>query len=306
MNTTRNAQISNSSPRKGLFAAFIVCLFTLSLLSPAAQAQYRASIQGVVADPSGAVIPGATLTLVNDANGAKQVRTSNAEGIFNFNALPPDTFTLTVEKDGFQKQVIAKVQVIADQSNAVNVQLVVGTASQTVSVDASLAPLLNTQSASVGGQISENQIQHMPSFGRDVFQLTQLAPGVFGDGSQGSGGGAQQLPGTQGPGGTGGSTGIFQTENGPQALANGGQYESNGISVDGISTASAVWGGTHRDHAQRGIHWRCQDPLQQLRRRGWPFQRRSNPGHFEERNQQSPRQSFLQCPPSGAECVSAL
>ena len=48
----------------------------------------------------------------------------------------------------------------------------------------------------------------------------------------------------QGPGGTGGNTGIFATENGPQALAHGGQYENNGISIDGISTTSAVWGGT--------------------------------------------------------------
>src|SRR5580704_3266008 len=182
--------------KRAAFKATLLVLVAMSVLFPAvAHAQFRASIQGVVADPSGAVIPDAT-------------------------------FTLTVEKNGFQKQVIDKVQVIADQANAVNVQLVVGAASQTVSVDASLAPLLETESASVGGVISENQIQHMPSFGRDVFQLTQLAPGVFGDGAQGAGGGAQQLPGTQGPGGTGGSSGIFQTENGPQALANGGQYEN--------------------------------------------------------------------------------
>ena len=234
-----------SFPSRVTFHTSCVLLATaMCLLASPLLAQYRASIQGVVADPSGAVVPDATLTLVDDATSEKQVRTSNAAGIFNFNALPPDTFTLTVEKSGFQKQVIAKVQVLADQANAVNVQLVVGTAAQTVSVDASLAPLLDTETASVGGQINENQIQHMPSFGRDVFQLTQLAPGVFGDGAQGSGGGSQQLPGTQGPGGSGGSTGIFGTENGPQALANGGQYENNGISVDGISTASAVWGGT--------------------------------------------------------------
>ena len=84
----------------------------------------------------------------------------------------------------------------------------------------------------------------MPSFGRDVFQLVQLAPGIFGDGAQGSAGGSAQLPGTQGPGATGGNAGIFQTENGPQALAHGGQYENNGISIDGIATTSAVWGGT--------------------------------------------------------------
>ncbi|MDR3762750.1 MAG: carboxypeptidase regulatory-like domain-containing protein, partial [Acidobacteriota bacterium] len=105
-------------------------------------------------------------------------------------------------------------------------------------------PALETATANSTGVIAENQIQHMPSFGRDVFQLAQLAPGAFGDGSQGSGGGGFSLPGTQGPGGTSGTTGIFATENGPQVLARGGQYENNGYSIDGISTTSAVWGGT--------------------------------------------------------------
>src|SRR6201996_4772445 len=244
MHTLLSRQFRACMQRTAAYPALLLLFIATFLLTPALHAQFRGSIQGTVADSTGAVIPGATLTLVDDSTNEKQVRTSNQEGIFNFNALPPSTFTITVEKDGFQKQVLSKVQIVADQPNTVNVQLAVGAAAQTVSVDASLAPTLETAAASVGGQISENQIQHMPSFGRDVFQLTQLAPGVFGDGSQGAGGGSQQLPGTQGPGGTGGSSGIFQTENGPQALANGGQYENNGISVDGISTASAVWGGT--------------------------------------------------------------
>src|ERR1700727_319152 len=150
--------------RASFFRATVLSLFAMSLLFPATlNAHYRASIQGVVDDSTGAVVPDATLTLVNDSTGEKQVRASNAAGIFNFNALPPDTFTLTVEKNGFKKQVIKKVQVIADQANAVNVQLVVGAASQTVSVDASLAPLLETESASIGGVISANQITHMNS-----------------------------------------------------------------------------------------------------------------------------------------------
>src|SRR5205807_1601613 len=66
----------------------------------------------------------------------------------------------------------------------------------------------------------------------------------FGDRAQGNGGGSANLPGTEGPCGTGGNQGIFQTENGPQALAAGQQYENNSITIDGISTTSAVWGGT--------------------------------------------------------------
>jgi hypothetical protein len=85
----------------------------------------------------------------------------------------------------------------------------------------------------------------MPSFGRDVLKLTQLAPGIFGDGSQGSGGNGFDLPGTEtGGGSTGGSDGIFKTENGAAIISNGNQTPNNGVTVDGISTTSAVWGGT--------------------------------------------------------------
>jgi hypothetical protein len=221
-------------------AIAVTCL----CLSTPASAQYRTSIQGVVTDQQGAVVPGATLTLTDLLTNQKVVRTSDQSGTFNFNALPADRFTLVVEQAGFKRKALDNLLLIPEQPNAVNVELEVGGISETITVDASAAPAIDTETASITGTITSNQVEHMPSFGRDVFQLLQLAPGVFGDGSQGSGGGASQLPGTQGPGGTGGSAGIFQTENGPQVLANGGQYENNGISIDGISTASAVWGGT--------------------------------------------------------------
>src|SRR5216683_2033407 len=216
----------------------------LSLCAVSTYAQYRASIQGVVTDPDGATVSGATLTLTNLETNQKLTATTNDSGIYNFNALPPSKYSLTVEKTGFRKRVLENVGVIPEQANALNLQLEVGQVTEVVSVSGDSTPLMDTETASVAGTVSSNQIQHMPSFGRDVFQLVQLAPGVFGDGAQGNGGGSQNLPGTQGPGGTGGNTGIFATENGPQVLANGGQYENNGITIDGISTASAVWGGT--------------------------------------------------------------
>ena len=91
-------------PFKRLSAAFLFGIAALSLLTPALHAQYRTSIQGVVTDPSGAVIPGATLTLTNIGTGEKQVRTSDASGVYNFNALPADKFKLVVTKDGFQEE----------------------------------------------------------------------------------------------------------------------------------------------------------------------------------------------------------
>jgi hypothetical protein len=219
-------------------------LLLLAFLAIPAQAQYRTSIQGVVTDPQGALIPGATLTLNNLSTNLTIVRTSNDAGVFNFNALPADHFTLSVEREGFKKKVLNDLQLIPEQANALNVQLELGEVTQTVSVDASLAPAMDTQTASTGATISSNQIGHMPVFGRDVFQLSQLVPGAISDGSQSSGGGTNTLPGSQGASGPAASDGIFKTENGPQIDANGGQVETNSITIDGISTISAVWGGT--------------------------------------------------------------
>ena len=67
------------------------------------------------------------------------------------------------------RSVLDHVAVIAEQANAINVQLEVGAVSQTVTVSGNSTPLIDTETASVSGTISTNQIQNMPSFGRDVF-----------------------------------------------------------------------------------------------------------------------------------------
>jgi hypothetical protein len=229
---------SSLAVRVALLIVGIIALTTL------VEAQYRTSIQGVVTDATGAVVSGATLTLTNPATNEKQVRTSDGNGVFNFNALSATLFRLEAEKKGFQKQVLDNVQLIPEQPNALNVLLAVGSESMTVNVNAASAPLLETETASLNGVVSDNQIQHMPSLGRDVTKLTQLAPGMFNDGSQAGGGGQYNLPGTQSaPTSSAGSTGIFATENLVQGYSNGGQAENTGVSIDGISTTSAVWGG---------------------------------------------------------------
>lgn len=228
---------------KSLLRATLMIALSL-LLTPWAHAQFRASIQGTVTDMQGGVIPGAKLTLTNVQTNETQQRTSNGVGIYNFNALPPARYRLTVEAPGFQKKVLENVQIIPEQANSINVKLAVAATTTTVTVDASKAPLMDTETPNIGSTISANEVQHMPSFGRDVFQLTALTLGTTGDQSQSAGGGTFSLPGTQGPGGPGANTGIFATENGPQALGDGQQYENNSISIDGINTVSAVWGGT--------------------------------------------------------------
>ncbi len=242
---SRSFETGKNSPTFARILRAVVLIACGCLMTVAAHAQFRASIQGAVTDPTGAVVPGATVTLTDTANGHVLTATSTGNGVYTFNALPPDRFTITVTATGFKKKTLDNVQIRPEQANAVNVQLELGQSAQTVTVNGSQAALLDTESATLSGTVDSNQIQHLPSFNRDVFQLAQLAPGAFGDASQAASGGTNNLPGNQGPGGSGnGDGGIFATENGVQLQTRGGQYETNGISVDGISTVSAVWGGT--------------------------------------------------------------
>jgi len=218
----------------------LVCLIVVVC---SAHGQYRASIQGVVTDPQGEVVSGSTVTLTNHETGQVLTTTTNDNGIYNFNGLPPSQYTLTVEKAGFKKNVQDNVGVIAEQANAVNVQLQVGEVTQSVTVSGESTPLIDTETSNLSGTVNSQQIQSLPSFGRDPFQLLQLAPGAFGDGAQGAGGGTSNLPGTT-VGGSGGTDGIFKTENGGQITSGGARTGENNYTIDGVGMTSVSWGGT--------------------------------------------------------------
>jgi hypothetical protein len=102
------------------------------------------------------VIPNARLTLTNTATNETQVRTTNEAGVYSFNALPSSRFRLVVERDGFQKKVLDDLQLIPEQANAVNVQLEPGAVTTTITVDASTAPAVDTETATTSRAISEN------------------------------------------------------------------------------------------------------------------------------------------------------
>ena len=234
----------NFGLRTCLLLTILLCFFT-----QVSRAQFRTSIQGVVTDTTGAVIPGATLTLKDLSTNAILTRTSDSSGVYNFNALPADSFQLTVVKDGFQQKVLDQLQLIPEQSNGINIQLEAGGTSTTVTVNGSTQSALDTETANTQATISDNEVQHIPVYERDATSLIRLVPGVLADGAQAAGGGGFQAPGTQtgassgGGGNLGHSSSIFATENGASANANGSQFDANGYTVDGISTESAVWGG---------------------------------------------------------------
>lgn len=119
-----------------VFRRMVVLSCSLFLLIPMAQALYRASLRGTVTDPQGAVVSGATLTLVDTDTNRTLVSTSDANGIYVFNALPPAPYRLTVEHEGFTKKVLEHVQIIPEQLNSLDLQLDVGQIQTTITVSA--------------------------------------------------------------------------------------------------------------------------------------------------------------------------
>ncbi len=227
--------------RSRLRTSLLLCCSIL--LASAAHAQYRAGIQGVVTDQTGAVVPDAKITLTSKETNISRTATTVANGVYTIPNLAPGRYTLTVEKEGFKKQLLQDVQVSAEQMQSVNVLLELGQISESLTVTESVTPLLDTESAQISGALTSREVQALPSFGRDPFQLLRLAPGVFGDGSRSAGGGSQNLPGSAGPGGTSATSSIFQTENQVQINANGTRNISNSYQIDGVEVNSLAWGG---------------------------------------------------------------
>jgi hypothetical protein len=218
--------------------------FLLILLcSVSTRAQYRAGIRGVVLDPQGAVIEGATITLTNLETSKTNQATSDAGGVYNFLALPPGHYKIEAEKPGFKKKTLDNLDVAGEQTQGMNLTLEVGDVSATVTVSGDTVPVLDTETGNISGTLSSKEIQNLPSFSRDPFQLLRLAPGVFGDGAHGGSGGPANTPGSQGPGGTSATSSIFQTENQVQINANGQRNTGNSFQVDGVSVNSLDFGG---------------------------------------------------------------
>ena len=226
------------------FNTILSLAVALALGAAPALAQFRASIQGTVADPSGAAIPGASIELTDTTNNHTQSAKSNGQGIYYLQALPADTFSLVASAPGFSSKTLTGVTIIPEQPNTLDIQLALGTTSESVTVDAGTVPALDTTTANISGTITSDQILHMPSFNRDVFQLAALAPGMFGDNSMSSGGNENNLPAEQN-GGESAGQGIFaKGENTPQVVGNGGQNNTSLYVIDGIPTASASWAGS--------------------------------------------------------------
>lgn len=148
----------------------------------------RGEITGTVEDPSGAVIPNATITLTNEATSAKIIAASTSTGTYVFDNVTPGNYTIEASAAGFGKFVEHGVAVHVQQVNTVDVKLATSNVQQTVTVTAA-APLLQTENAQVGQSVSNQEVNDLPLATRDWGSLAQLAAGVTtaATGSSGSG-----------------------------------------------------------------------------------------------------------------------
>jgi hypothetical protein len=150
------------------------------LLAPAfLRAQTTGTISGYVKDASGGIVPDAKVTATHVQHGTVYPATTNSEGFYNFPALDPGDYTLTIEKTGFERSVQTGLTLTVGQNLRVDAALSVGTVTQEVSVTGQAA-LVDTTSGTVSGLVDDNRIVDLPLDGRNVMSLAGLVPGVVG------------------------------------------------------------------------------------------------------------------------------
>ena len=141
--------------------------------SPAAVAQAgRGGINGLVTDPTGAAIPSAKVTAVNDATGVTRSTVTTAAGFYSFVSLDPATYRVTASANGFETVTHDKVIVSVDQASAVNITLRVGSATQVITVTGT-NELAEGANSTVGQLISAQTIDRVPLLTRNVYDLVQ-------------------------------------------------------------------------------------------------------------------------------------
>ena len=189
-------------------AVVVATVVVLALLPTANGQATSGSIQGLVNDPTGAVVVGAEVTARNQNTGLTQTSKTDSDSYVLRN-LPPGTYAITVVKDGFKTVTQSGILLLIDQKLRLDFVLAPGSVSETVTVSTE-APLLQVQSVETGDVIQARQILDLPLNGRNFLQLARLTPGV----ASGGGGNTSNL------------------------AVNGQREFANSIMIDGIETTS--------------------------------------------------------------------
>jgi hypothetical protein len=215
-------------------------VFSLIFLAGTSIAQIATtSLRGVVKDPSGAVVPGAKITITNGANGQVLSTTSNPTGEYSFAQVPPANYTIDIKATGFGDQK-KTAELIVDQPASIDFTMTMQSMAEVVNVSAE-AQTLNTTDASLGGSMNNALIQALPSETRNVPDLLSLEPGVLYLPTMG---GSESNPGGDSRSGA----------------VNGIRSDQGNVTVDGVDDNDQVFG-----YAFTGVLRETQDSVEEFR-----------------------------------------
>jgi len=160
---------------KTLFVVVAACL----LVGIPAHAQSgSSSLRGIVSDPHGSPVVGATVTISNSERNFNRTQVTNSDGAYQFKPIPPGTYRLEVENTGFKKYLVNSVEARVDTGTDVDVQLEVGAVNETVNVASAGEAPINTTDATLGITFDSRKISELPLNARNVVSLLSLQPGV--------------------------------------------------------------------------------------------------------------------------------
>jgi hypothetical protein len=212
--------------RRALVLTMVVLGLTLSAALPSAAQVDRGNIVGTVTDPSGARIANAQITVTNRETGQPIHLTTDEQGNYSAKLLKIGTYSVSASKQGFQTTIQASVDVAVDQSVRVDVVLKLGSTTETIEVTGA-APLLQTESSSLGTVETERRISELPLNGRNFIALAYLGPGANG-----------------GQTGSNVSGGVFENERANEAVSvNGLRVSNNNFLLNGVDNNEFGLGG---------------------------------------------------------------
>ena len=161
-----------------LLAACLIVLVPLSIARTASAQAVTGTILGTVADTTGAVLPGVTVTVKHTETGLTRTLVTDSNGEYTAASIPTGTYTVTGEISGFKSVSLSNVQVGVDQRVRADIKLEVGAMTESVEIVAQ-TPLVQTSSSDLSTTVTEEQMKRLPLNGRNFVSLTRLIPGVL-------------------------------------------------------------------------------------------------------------------------------
>jgi hypothetical protein len=158
-----------------------VSLIVMLLAGMAIAQSGTSSVRGTVVDPQSSVIPNATVTITNTETGAVRTQKSGPSGNFSFDLITPGTYRVEASAPNFKKAVFERVEALIDKPTDLSVQLQIGAANESITVESESSSVqVNTQDSSLGNNFVSSQITQLPVEARNVLSLLTLQPGVTG------------------------------------------------------------------------------------------------------------------------------